>query len=118
MVTVVIATPLEKELVERLRAVDKRLDVRFEPDLLPPPRYPSDHVGDPTFTRTPEQEARFTALVAEAEVLLGLPRKEPAQLAWAVRTAPGLRFVQSTFPAAGQQLAAAGLPREEVDRIQ
>ena len=47
MVTVVIATPLEEALVERLRAVDDRLDVRFESDLLPPPRYPSDHVGDP-----------------------------------------------------------------------
>ena len=118
MVPVVIATPLETELVDRLRAVDDRLDVRFDPDLLPPPRYPSDHAGDPGFARTPEQEERFTQLVAGAEVLYGFPREDPAQIAWAVRTAPGLRYVQATYAGAGQQLAAAGLTPEELGRIQ
>ena len=117
MVTVVIATPVEDELVERLRAVDDRLDVRFERELLPPPRYPSDHVGDPSFTRSPEQEARFNALTAAAEMLFGFPREDPAQLALAVRRAPNLRFVQATYAGAGQQLAAAGLTRAELDRV-
>jgi len=117
MARVVIASPLEPELVERLRAVDDRLEVVFEPDLLPPPRYPCDHAGDPAFTRTPAQEERFTQLVSEAEVLFGFPREEPEQIAWAVRIAPKLRFVQATFAGAGQQLAAAGLTREEVERI-
>ncbi|HZP73130.1 MAG TPA: D-2-hydroxyacid dehydrogenase [Gaiellaceae bacterium] len=117
MVRVVIATPIEDELVERLRAVDERLDVAYEGDLLPPPRYPCDHAGDPEFRRTPEQEERFTRLVAGAEVLFGYPREDPSQIAWAVRVAPGLRFVQGTFAGAGQQLAAAGLTREELDRI-
>jgi phosphoglycerate dehydrogenase-like enzyme len=118
MVPVVIATWLEDELVERLRRVDTRLDIRYDPQLLPPPRYPSDHIGDASFERAPEQEARFAQLVAGAEVLLGYPREDPAQLAWAVRTAPGLRFVQAMFAGAGQQLAAAGLEREELERIQ
>jgi phosphoglycerate dehydrogenase-like enzyme len=117
MVTVVIATPVEEQLVERLRAVDERLEVLFEPELLPQPRYPSDHVGEAGFERTAEQQARFTALVARAEVLFGYPREDPAQIAWAVRTAPGLRFVQAVFAGAGQQLAAAGLSRAELDRI-
>ena len=117
MVVVVIATPIEAELVERLRAVDDRLEVRFERDLLPPPRYPSDHIGDPSFTRTPEQETRFNALTAEAEVLFGFPREDPAQLALAVRRAPNLRFVQATFAGAGQQLAAAGLTQQELERV-
>jgi phosphoglycerate dehydrogenase-like enzyme len=117
MVTVVIATPIAEQLVERLRAVDDRLDVRFERDLLPPPRYPSDHVGDPSFVRSPEQEARFNALTAAAEVLFGFPREDPAQLALAVRRAPKLRFVQATYAGAGQQLAAARLTREELDRV-
>ena len=118
MVSVVIATPLEAGLVDRLRQIDERLDIRFEPDLLPPPRYPSDHAGDPAFPRTPEQEEQFTELVAGAEVVLGYPREDPAQIAWLVRTAPGLRFVQATYAGAGQKLAAAGLTREELDRIQ
>lgn len=117
MVIVVIATPVEAELVERVRAVDDRLDVRLEEDLLPPPRYPSDHVGDASFTRTPEQERRFEALIAGAEVLYGFPGEDPAQLAWAVRQAPNLRFVQATYAGAGQQLAAAGLTPEELGRI-
>jgi phosphoglycerate dehydrogenase-like enzyme len=117
MVIVVIATPVEEELVERLRAVDARLDVRHEPDLLPPPRYPCDHVGDPSFTRTPEQEARFAHLTAEAEVMFGFPGEDPAQLASVVRRAPGLRFVQATYAGAGQQLAAAGLSEQELDRV-
>jgi phosphoglycerate dehydrogenase-like enzyme len=113
----VVATPVEPELVERVRAVDERLEVLYEPELLPPPRYPSDHVGDPEFERTPEQQERFAALVARAEVLFGYPREDPAQIAWAVRTAPRLRFVQAVFAGAGQQLAAAQLTREELDRI-
>jgi len=117
MVSVVIATPVETELVEMLRAVDSRLEVLFEPELLPPARYPSDHGGDPGWSRTPEQEERFRALVARAEVLYGIPREEPAQLAWAIRIAPELRFVQCTYAGAGQQVAAAELTREELDRI-
>lgn len=113
MVRVVIATPVEPELVERLRAVDDRLEVLFEPELLPQPRYPSDHIGADGWMRTPELER----LVAQAEILYGFPREDPAQLAWAVRTAPDLRFVQCTFAGAGQQVAAAALTREELDRI-
>ena len=117
MPRVVIATPLEPELVASLRAVDERLDVAYEADLLPTPRWASDHIGDPSFVRTPEQEARFTELVAGAEIVLGYPQEDPAQIAWLVRTAPELRWVQATFAGAGQQLSAAGLAREDVERI-
>lgn len=113
MATVVIATPVEPELVDRIRAVDERLEVLFEPELLPKPRYPSDHIGDPNWMRTTELEA----LVERAEILYGFPQEKPAQLAWAVRHAPELRFVQCTFAGAGQQVAAAELTEEELDRI-
>jgi phosphoglycerate dehydrogenase-like enzyme len=116
-VPVVISTPIEAELVERLRAVDARLDVRFEPDLLPAPRYPSDHGGDVSFERTPEQEERFVQLVAGAEVALGFPRESPAGLAWLVRAAPSLRFVQCMYAGAGQQVHAAELSEEELARV-
>jgi phosphoglycerate dehydrogenase-like enzyme len=116
-VPVTIASPLERELVERLRGVDDRLDVRFEPDLLPPPRYPSDHHGEEGFTRSPEQDKRFDELIAGAEVLFGIPREDPAQLARAIRTAPGLRFVQMTAAGAGQQVRAAALSADELERV-
>src|SRR5581483_11140970 len=44
---VVIASYLEPELVERIVAGEPRAQVLYEPSLLPPPRYPSDHHGDP-----------------------------------------------------------------------
>jgi phosphoglycerate dehydrogenase-like enzyme len=113
----VIASPLEAELVDQVRAVDERLDVQFEPELLPPPRYPSDHHGDESFRRTPGQEARFTALVAGAEVLFGIPAESPERLAWAVRSAPGLRFVQATAAGAGQQVRRAQLTADELERV-
>lgn len=116
-VPVVIASPLEPELVERLRAVDDRLDVQFEPDLLPTPRYPSDHHGEEGFERTSAGEERFTALVAGAEVLFGIPAESPERLAWAVRSAPGLRFVQATAAGAGQQVRRAELTADELERV-
>jgi phosphoglycerate dehydrogenase-like enzyme len=116
-VPVVIASPLEAELVEQLREVDERLDVRFEPDLLPTPRYPSDHNGDEGFERTHEQDERFTRLVASAEVLFGIPAESPERLAWAVRTATGLRFIQATAAGAGQQVRRAELTADELERV-
>jgi phosphoglycerate dehydrogenase-like enzyme len=116
-VPVVIASPLEPELVDRLHEVDDRLDVQFEPQLLPPPRYPSDHHGEESFRRTPGQDERFNGLVAGAEVLFGIPEEEPARLAWAVRTAPGLRFVQGTLAGAGQQVRRAELTPDELARV-
>lgn len=116
-VPVVIASPLEPELVDRLAAVDTRLDVRFEPELLAPPRHPTEQGGTASFERTPEQDERFAELVAGAEVLYGIPGDDPAQLAWAVRAAPELRFVQGTWAGAGQQVRAAGLTSDELERV-
>jgi len=116
-VRVVIATPLEAELVDRLRNVDERLEIAFEPELLPTPRYPSDHAGDESFERTPEQQARFTELVRAAEVVLGFPGEAPAGIAWVVRTARNLRFLQATFAGAGQQIRAAELTDDELAHV-
>jgi phosphoglycerate dehydrogenase-like enzyme len=117
LVPVVIATPVEPELVDSLRAIDERLDIRFEPDLLPSPRFPSDHRGVLDFERSPADQERFGRLVENAEVLYGIPGDVPEGLAWAVRTAPGLRFLQATAAGAGEQVRAARLSAEELDRV-
>ncbi len=117
LVPVVVATPVEAELVARLGAVDERVDVRFEPDLLPPPRFPSDHRGALDFERSPDDQERFRRLVEGAEVLYGIPGDTPEGIAWAVRTAPGLRFLQATAAGAGEQVRAAGLSPGELARV-
>jgi phosphoglycerate dehydrogenase-like enzyme len=116
-VSVVIATPVEAELVARVRDVDERLVVQFEPELLPPPRFPSDHRGVLDFRRSPADEERFVRLVERAEVLYGIPADTALGLAWAVRTAPRLRFLQATAAGAGEQVRAAGLTQAELDRV-
>ena len=79
--TVAIAVPLEAELVERIRAVDPSVTVLYEPELLPPERFPADHSGDPEFRRTPEQEERYWDMLNKAQVLYGFPNESPAGLA-------------------------------------
>lgn len=116
-VVVAIATPLEPELVARIAAVDDRLQVRYKPDLLPPLRFPGDHRGVASFHRTPEQEKRWQVLLAEAEVLFGLPGDSPQGLADAVHGVNRLRWVQATAGGAGEQVAAAGLSHEEQNRV-
>ncbi|MGI8434925.1 MAG: D-2-hydroxyacid dehydrogenase [Nocardioidaceae bacterium] len=114
---VAIATPLKADLVARIARVDDRLEVHFEPDLLQPLRLGCDHRGTEPFRRTPDQDRRWRQLLADAEVLLGIPDGSGAGLAEAVRTGSRLRWVQSTAEGAGEQVRAAGLTDQELGRV-
>ena len=116
-VIVAVATPLEPGLVTRIAAVDNRLEVRYQPDLLPQTRFPGDHRGVDGFHRTAGQEARWRRLLADAEILFGLPGNSPQALAELVRENTGLRWVQATDGGAGEQVDAAGLTGQELDRV-
>src|ERR687889_61956 len=74
LLTVLIASYVEEEHVESIKAVDERLRVLYREDLVPPPRWPGDHVGPPGWRRTPEGEEEFLAMLAQAEVLYDFPR--------------------------------------------
>jgi phosphoglycerate dehydrogenase-like enzyme len=114
---VTIATPLEGELVELIRAADPRIEVAYEPDLLPPVRYPSDHRGVDDFRRSPDDERRWRHMLAVAQVLFGIPGDSPQGLSEAVRANPSLRWVQATSAGAGEQVGAAELTDEELGRV-
>jgi phosphoglycerate dehydrogenase-like enzyme len=116
-VRVTIAGPLEAELVESIRAVDPRVEVDYDPELWPRPRFPGDHRGVDGFERTPSDERRWRDMLAGAEVLFGIPGESPGGLADAVRANPGLRWVQATAAGAGEQVGAAGLTDEELARV-
>jgi phosphoglycerate dehydrogenase-like enzyme len=116
-VTVAIAIPLEADLVEPIRAVDPRVEVAYAPDLLPPVRYRGDHRGVEDFRRTPPDERRFWEMIAGAEVLYGIPGDSPEGLACAVRRGQRLSWVQATSAGAGEQVGAAELSREELERV-
>ena len=61
-VKVMIATPLEEELVRKIEGTDARLEVLYDHTLLPPPRYPSDHKG----ARLPARPGGRAALGGDA----------------------------------------------------
>lgn len=98
---VLVASFLEPELVERVRAVDPRLAVVYEPRLLAPPRYPADHVGGP-FTRPEADEAEWRSLLADADILFDFDRPNAAELP---DLAPGVRWIQATSAGIGQFVA-------------
>ncbi|BAS09461.1 D-Isomer specific 2-hydroxyacid dehydrogenase [Arthrobacter sp. Hiyo4] len=110
--TVAIAVPLEAELVDRIRAVDPSVTVLYEPDLLPPERFPADHSGDPDFKRTPAQEEQYWAMLNKAQVLYGLPNESPAGLARIARENPRLQWVHAMAAGAGGAVKASGLDQE------
>ena len=105
---VLIATPLLPELVEQIRAVDPRITLLYDPELLPRPRFPNDHGGAPGTFRTPEQETRFLEMLGQAEVLFDFDRPHLRDLS---TVAPRLRWVQSTSAGIGQMVKRVGLDK-------
>ena len=109
-----IATPLEAELVERIGAVAPgRVDLRYAPELLPPARYRGDHRGDPGFRRSATDEARWSELVAGAEILWDIP-PDRADGSNPVADAAGLRWIQTTSSGVGPRVRELGLDRPGV----
>jgi phosphoglycerate dehydrogenase-like enzyme len=114
---ILIATPLETSLVQRIARATSGADVLFEPDLLPPPRYPSDHRGPPEWTRRGQAEERWRALLGRGDILYGVPADTGAGLAAALPHAPRVRWVQATAAGASEQLRAARLAPEVLERV-
>ena len=89
-----IASPLEDEHVARLRTLaPDRLQVLHDKNLLPAPRFANDHRGGP-FQRTPQQQARWQAMLARATILFDMPAQEDmpflSRLAWIQTTSTGV----------------------------
>lgn len=116
-ITVAIAVPLEAELVDRIRAVDPAVTVLYEPELLPPERFPADHSGDPEFRRTPEQEERYWSMLERAEVLFGFPNESPAGLARIAMSNPHLQWVHAMAAGAGGAVKASGLDGSTLEKF-
>lgn len=109
-VRVLIASPLEPELVARIAAVDERLDVVYRPDLLGTTRYIGDHT--PPVARTEAQEAEWSALLASAEVLFDVDR--PNVRTGLIERAPRLRWIQASSSGVGEWIRRLGLHETQV----
>jgi phosphoglycerate dehydrogenase-like enzyme len=111
LTTILIASFFEEEYVRRIEEADGRLRVLYREDLVPPPRWPGDHVGPEEWQRTPENEEKFLKMLGEAEVLYDFPRGHVGDL---VRVAPNLRWVQGSMAGAGEVAEKAGLGETDV----
>jgi len=109
--TIVIASYLEAEHVERIRATVPDARVLYDPALVAPPRYVADHTGQPGFRRSAEGDARFRAWLAEADVLYDVDRALAHELP---RIAPALRWIQFTSSGIGTLVRDAGLDRADI----
>jgi len=109
MVNVLLASPLEPELVARLSAVDPRLEITYRPDLLAEPRYPADH--HPSVQRSAAQAAEWAALLAEAEVLLDVDGPSIANFPARV---PKLRWIQASSSGIGEWVRRLGIVDSQI----
>lgn len=113
----VVAVDLSEELCQLIERLEPRLEVVRDHTFYRPMRGPADWSGDPSATRTPEQQAAFDQLVDSAEVLFGLPDVDSASLARTVAANPRLRWVHATAAGGGGQVKAAGLGQDALERI-
>jgi phosphoglycerate dehydrogenase-like enzyme len=114
---VAVVTPVSEELCALVERLEPRVEMMCEQDLLPPVRYSADHHGDPSFTRTPEQQRRFDEIIVDADVLYGVPGEDPAVLRQAVETNPRLRWVHTMAAGGGAQVKAAKLSADQLARV-
>ncbi len=108
-VSVLLTFELAAEYVNQIWAVDPRVEVLYEPDLLGRPRFACDHLGP--IQRTPAQEARWVSLLARCEVLFGL---DPSHYDDLLQLAPRLRWIQSTSAGVGQRVMSMGLTEANI----
>ncbi|HEV7185150.1 MAG: D-2-hydroxyacid dehydrogenase [Actinomycetales bacterium] len=116
-IRVAVAAPLEEELCLLIEKTEPRIELVRDASLLPHMRWPADFSGDPAFVRTPREQRRFEELVDSADALYGIPDVDPVALARAVRANPELRWVHTMAAGGGGQVKAAGLTKEELERV-
>jgi len=108
-VRVVITSPLDDSLIQAIAATDPRLDVVYERDLVPVPRYPADHTL-PSIA-SPRARARWERLLEEADVLFDFG---PRDLTERLPSWPRLRWIQATSAGVGQFAVRTGLTRSPI----
>ena len=109
-VPVLIASWLDPGHAARIAAAEpERIELIYEPDLLPTTRYEADHHGPPR-SLTDAQLGRWRELLHRAEIAFEFDWERPEEL---LERAPRLRWVQATSSGIGplvEHLGLAGSP--------
>ncbi|MGW4338406.1 D-2-hydroxyacid dehydrogenase [Rhodococcus koreensis] len=104
-VDVLVASYLEQDLVDRIARSDRRIRVTYAPELLPRPRWHSDHVGVPRELTAGEHD-RWTSLLRTADVMFDFDWRHPERT---LEQSPNLQWIQATSAGAGQLIERFGL---------
>ena len=108
--TIAIGSYLEPEQVSRI-AAQPAVRVLYEPELLPVPRYPSDHTGRRRELTGAELD-KWRELGASADVFFDFDWLEPESMP---RRCPDLRWIQATSAGIGGFMRRTGLDDSAVD---
>lgn len=106
-VDVLVASYLEQDLVDRIADCDPRVRVSYAPDLLPRPRWHSDHVGVPRDLTAGEHD-RWSSMLRTADVMFDFDWRYPERT---LEQSPNLQWIQATSAGAGQLIEKFGLSR-------
>lgn len=98
--TLLIASYLEPEHVERIKLAAPQCEVIYEPDLIAAPRYPADHKGAP-IKRTSDQEQKWLSFLKRTDILFDFDQTHMHDLP---ELAPNVRWMQATSSGIGQAL--------------
>lgn len=105
-IPVLIASWLDPGHAERIAAAEPaRIELIYEPGLLPMPRYEADHHGRPR-ALTDEERRRWRECLSSAEVMFEFDWECPEEL---LHRAPRLRWVQTTSSGIGPRVDRLGL---------
>jgi glyoxylate/hydroxypyruvate reductase A len=106
--TIVIGSFLEEEQVRRIVSAQPDAQVVYEPELLPVPQFPSDHVGRRRQLTAADLD-RWRRLAASADVFFDFDWLDPA--AMSRHAPPRLRWIQATAAGIGDLMRRTGLER-------
>jgi phosphoglycerate dehydrogenase-like enzyme len=105
-VQVLISSWLDERHVEQIRAAEpERVEVLYEPDLLPLPRYEADHYA-PSRQLDDRAMRHWADTLSRAEVSFDFDWDKPADM---LRRAPRLQWVQCTSSGIGPMLVRIGV---------
>ncbi len=94
---VLIASFLESEHIERIRAEVPQVELVYRPDLIGAPQYQAHHTA--IIERSPQQEAEWRQLLAQADILFDFDHTHRQDLP---TLAPKLKWIQATSAGIGQ----------------
>jgi len=100
---VLIASYLEPQFVQQIQLEVPQVEVIYRADLIGKPRYIADHTA--RSKRTPEQEAEWRSLLAEADILFDFDHSHREDLP---DLTPNLKWIQATSAGIGQFVKRLG----------